>query len=143
MTKTELAEKVKTVRSKLDEITSEMTDEKALESAVLFRKWSGDGVALETGQRVTYNDVLYKVLQPHTSQADWTPDTSPSLFAKVLIPDENVIPEWIQPDSTNAYMAGDKVTFNGKVYESLMDGNIWSPAEYPIGWTEVKLETEE
>jgi hypothetical protein len=55
----------------------------------------------------------------------------------VLIPDANVIPEWEQPDSTNPYMKGDKVTFNGVVYESTIDNNIWSPSAYPGGWRQV------
>ena len=73
----------------------------------------------------------------HNAQAAWTPTAAPSLWAKVLIPDENVIPEWDQPDSTNPYMRGDKVTFNGKTYESAIDNNIWSPATYPAGWIEI------
>ena len=67
------------------------------------------------------------MLQAHTSQTDWTPDVSHSLFAQILIPDENVIPEWVQPDSTNPYMKGDKVTHNGITYESLIDNNVWEP----------------
>lgn len=84
-----------------------------------------------------YEGILYKVLQDHTSQATWTPTDAPSLFAKVLIPDPDVIPDWEQPDSTNAYMTGDKVRFEGKVYESLIDNNVWSPAAYPAGWKEI------
>ena len=79
------------------------------------------------GQRVLYDSVLYKVLQAHTSQADWTPVNAPSLFARVLIVDENVIPEWVQPDSTNPYMKGNRVTHNGITYESLIDNNVWEP----------------
>ena len=82
--------------------------------------------------RVLYNGVLYKVLQEHTSQADWTPNVAPSLFTKVLIPDENVIPEWEQPDSTNPYMTGDKVSHNGKTWVSTVDNNVWEPSVY--GW---------
>lgn len=67
-------------------------------------------------------------------QADWTPDVSSSLFAKVLIPDENVVSEWEQPDSTNPYMTGDKVTHNGKTWISTCDNNVWEPGVY--GWTE-------
>ena len=67
------------------------------------------------------------MLQAHTSQSDWTPDVSHSLFAQILIPDENVIPEWVQPDSTNPYMKGNKVTHNGITYESLIDNNVWEP----------------
>ena len=93
------------------------------------------GISYPVGRYITHNDILYKVLTEHTSQAQWTPDVSPSLFAKVLIdPSGETIPEWIQPDSTNAYMIGDKVKFEGDVYESIIDNNIWSPVEYPAGW---------
>lgn len=70
-------------------------------------------------------------------QDDWTPDVTPSLFAKVLIPDASVVPEWEQPDSTNPYMTGDKVTHNKKTWVSDVDNNVWEPGVY--GWTEVEL----
>ena len=125
------------IRSQLDNVTSKMTDEQALQSPALFREWGGNGITYESGQRVVYNDILYKVLQNHTSQADWMPETAVSLFTKVLIPDENTIPEWEQPDSTNGYMIGDKILYNGKTYESVIDNNVWSPADYPAGWKEI------
>ena len=93
------------------------------------------GVSYEVGRYLQYKGVLYKVLQPHTSQETWTPDVTASLYAKVLIdPTGETIPEWEQPDSTNAYMTGDKVRFEGVVYESTVDNNIWSPTAYPAGW---------
>ena len=93
------------------------------------------GVTYEVGRYLQYKGVLYKVLQPHTSQETWTPDVASSVYAKVLIdPTGETIPEWEQPDSTNAYMTGDKVKFEGVVYESTMDNNIWSPAAYPAAW---------
>ena len=134
MTKTELQKKVQVIRSQLDMVTDEITDEQALQSSKLFKKWDSNRVTYEVGQRLNYNGVLYKVLQSHTSQLDWTPDTTPSLYTKVLIPDKDIIPEWQQPDSTNGYMIGDKVIYNGQVYESLIDNNIWSPIDYPAGW---------
>lgn len=106
-------------------------DATAIEGTPLFPEWQPE-VAYITGTRVKYNDVLYKVLQDHTSQADWTPVDAPSLFAQVLIPDENVTPEWVQPESTNPYMKGDKVTFEGAVYQSTIDNNVWAPNAY--GW---------
>ena len=112
------------------------TDEMSLQVPNLYPTWRAE-VEYVVGDRVLYNDVLYKVLQDHTSQETWIPIDAPSLFAKVLIPDENVIPEWEQPDSTNAYMTGDKVTYNGKTYMSTIDNNIWSPVDYPAGWSEV------
>ncbi len=110
------------------------TDEQALTAIAAYPIWK-DGVAYEAGARVLYNSILYKVLQPHTSQADWTPVAAPSLFAKVLIPDANVVPEWEQPDSTNPYMTGDKVTHNGKTWISTVDNNVWEPGVY--GWEEI------
>ena len=93
------------------------------------------GVTYEVGRYLQYKGVLYKVLQPHTSQETWTPDVTASLYTKVLIdPTGETIPDWEQPDSTNAYMTGDKVRFEGVVYESTIDNNIWSPTAYPAGW---------
>ena len=93
------------------------------------------GVTYEVGRYLQCKSILYKVLQPHTSQETWTPDVTASLYAKVLIdPTEETIPDWEQPDSTNAYMTGDKVRFEGVVYESTIDNNIWSPTAYPAGW---------
>ena len=111
------------------------TDEQALTVPALYPAWRS-GVTYTAGQRLLYNSVLYKVLQDHTSQETWTPEAAPSLFAKVLIPDETVIPEWEQPDSTNPYRMGDKVKHNGKTWVSDIDNNVWEPGVY--GWTEVQ-----
>ena len=118
-----------------------LSDEQALQVPLMFPKWQSDK-AYAVGERVLYLGVLYKVLQAHTSQAGWEPDIAPSLFAKnLIVKDENGeqvdIPEWEQPDSTNPYMTGDKVRFEGKVYQSLIDNNVWSPTDYPQGWEEV------
>ena len=115
-----------------------LSDAQALQVPMLFDEFDGNGVAYEVGKRIIYNGVLYKVLQAHTSQAEWTPTAAPSLFAKVI--NETVdgsIPEFEQPNSTNPYMKGDRVIFNGKVYESLIDNNVYSPSDYPAGWKEI------
>ena len=110
------------------------TDEQAVEANAVYPEWK-ENVVYSLDNRVLYNEVLYKVITAHTSQSDWTPDVASSLFAKVLIPDENVIPEWEQPDSTNPYMIGDKVVHNGKTWISTVDNNVWEPSVY--GWDEV------
>lgn len=107
-----------------EEITD---DEQALKVADLYDSWSGDGVAYKTGKYLTYKDILYKVLQNHTSQADWTPDTAASLYAKVLTDPSGKVLPWEQPQSTNPYKKGDRVTHKGKTWESLVDGNVWEP----------------
>lgn len=116
--------------------TKTAEDAAALTGKDLYPVWN-DKNAYKNGDRVRFNDVLYKCLQDHTAQASWTPTDAPSLWAKVLIPTPSVIPEWEQPESTNPYMKGDKVTYKGKTYESLIDNNVWSPEAYPQGWKEV------
>lgn len=132
MTLIELARKL---RPYIEKAALSLDDADALEAKELYPQWSEDVVNYEVGQRVRYEGILYKVLQKHTSQPNWTPTNAPSLFAKVLIPDPEVIPDWEQPDSTNPYMRGDKVRFEGNIYESVIDNNIWSPASYPAGWS--------
>ena len=110
------------------------TDEMSLQVLNLNPTWKVN-IAYTVGDRVLYDEILYKVLQDHTSQERWTPKDSPSLFAKVLIPNEDVIPEWEQPDSTNPYMMGDKVVYEGEIWESTVDNNVWSPSKY--GWVKV------
>lgn len=110
------------------------TDEQALDVANLYPAWK-PAVNYKIGERVLHNDILYKVIIDHISQEDWAPDIAVSLFTRVLIPNANVIPEWIQPDSTNPYMIGDKVTYEGKTWESIVDNNVWAPGAY--GWKEV------
>lgn len=116
--------------TKQAEINSETnTDEQALEVQVLYPDWSvlPEGYNLKEGERLNYQGLLYKVLQEHKKQSDWSPEDAPSLFTKVLIPNKNDIPEWEQPDSTNAYREGDKVTHNGSIWVSLVDNNVWEP----------------
>lgn len=120
-------------------VANQVTDDVvALSIQEFYDIWEAD-VLYPVGRYVTHNDILYKVLVEHTSQAGWTPDVSPSLFAKVLIdPSGETIPDWVQPDSTNAYMTGDKVKYEGVVYVSTIDNNIWSPVDYPAGWQKVE-----
>lgn len=114
--------------------TMPIEDETSLRMVEYFP--TPEATTYSVGDRIQYNGVLYKCLQAHTAQADWTPETAPSLWAKVLIPDPEVIPEWEQPDSTNPYMKGDKVKHNGKTWISDIDGNVWEPGVY--GWSEVE-----
>ena len=125
-----LVEKARELRKILEKAMTDaqsITDAEAITATCLHPKWSGDGVQYTVGQRVQYENTLYTVLQAHTSQATWTPTAAPSLFAKVLIPDPSIVPEWEQPDSTNPYMKGDKVKHNGKTWVSLIDSNVWEP----------------
>lgn len=124
------------LRSYIEKAAANLDDTDALEAVQLFPKWEAN-IMYEKDDRVRYENILYRCLQPHNSQESWTPLAATSLWAKVLIPDPEVIPDWEQPDSTNAYQIGDKIRFEGKIYESLIANNIWSPSAYPAGWKEI------
>ena len=111
-----------------------LDDTDALKAVELFPEWSATA-HYDANQRVRFGGVLYRCLQAHDAQDGWTPADAPALWAKVLIPDPEVIPEWEQPDSTNPYHKGDKVKHNGKTWVSDLDGNVWEPGVY--GWSEV------
>ena len=129
-----ITERARQLRKQIESLAETLEDESALQVMELFPNWTTD-ISYEVGARVRYNDILYKCLISHTSQETWTPDVSPSLWTRVLIPDPETIPEWIQPDSTNPYMTGDKVTHNNKTWISTIDNNVWEPGVY--GWDEV------
>lgn len=126
-------------RKALQMFAASLSDERALEIASVYDPWVSSK-AYAVGEFVTYgkNSVgdpqLYKVVQAHTSQADWTPDTTASLFTPVGLTDEGY-PVWSQPTGAHdAYNTGDVVDYNGTLYKSLIDGNTWSPDAYPQGW---------
>lgn len=121
-------------RGVIETAVQSVDDNTALTVVNLHPVWAV-GVSYAVGIKVQHGGILYRCLTEHTSQEAWTPDAAPSLWAKVLIPDENVIPAWEQPDSTNAYMTGDTVTHNGKTWVSDVDNNVWEPGVY--GWTEI------
>lgn len=114
-----------------------LSDAQALEVPALYDVWY-QPLDYKRGKRVTYDGVLYKCLQDHRSQDSWAPDKSPSLWARVLPGQDGTVGEWAQPDSTNPYMKGDRVTHKGKTWESTVDNNVWEPgAQGVTQWVEV------
>ena len=126
-------------RKALQMFAASLDDEKALEVATIYDSWQ-IGKAYAVGDFLTYgkNSVgdpqLYKVVLAHTSQVDWLPDIVPSLYVAVGL-DDNGYPVWSQPTGAHdAYNVGDAVNYNGTLYQSLADGNVYSPEAYPAGW---------
>ena len=116
-------------RSKIEAAASTMTDETALTAVELFPAWAA-GNAYAINERVQYNGTLYKCVQAHTGQADWTPDAAPALWVAVSV---DAWPEWVQPTGAHdAYNTGDKVSYNGKHYICTADANVYAPEVY--GW---------
>lgn len=125
-------EKAIALRKLIEKLSAELSDEEAYDAPELFPMWTLKDY--QTGDRVQYQSTLYKCLQAHTAQADWTPDTAVSLWVRVDDPSIE-FPEWRQPQgSHDAYAKGAKVSHNEKHWISDVDANIWEPGVY--GWTE-------
>lgn len=118
----------------LDEVLGILTDEQAETVPDAFPAWAA-GIAYAVGVRVRYDGALYRCVQAHTSQEDWTPDATPALWARIGDPGDEW-PEWVQPTGAqDAYAMGAKVSHNGSHWTSDVDANVWEPGVY--GWTEV------
>lgn len=123
--------KAKLLRKLIEQLAVTLDDETALTGVELFPMWA-IGVAYAVDDRVQHNGTLYKCVQVHTSQADWTPDATPALWVIVTVEEW---PEWIQPTGAqDAYAKDSKVTHNGKKWISSYDANVWEPGVY--GWEE-------
>lgn len=123
------------IRAMIEKASASLDDTDALETPALFPAWAS-GKAYALNDRVRYGEKLYKCVQAHTSQSDWTPDATPALWTEVAKPGE--IPVWKQPTGAqDAYMTGDKVWYpdvNTTVWISTENNNVWVPGVY--GWVE-------
>lgn len=123
------------LRAMIERSSASLSDNDALEAVELFPVWAAD-TEYAADVRVRYGEKLYRCVQAHTSQTGWEPDKTPALWTEVAKPGE--IPVWKQPTGAqDAYNKGDRVHYpdaDGPVYESLIDGNVWSPEAYPAGW---------
>lgn len=127
-------EKARQLRSLIERTATTLSDTDALTAVELFPKWTIK--QYEVGDRVRYNETLYKCLIAHTAQETWKPDVSPSLWVKVDDPSIEW-PDWVQPTgSTDAYAKGAKVSHNDRHWISDVDNNVWEPGVY--GWTEAE-----
>lgn len=136
-----MIEQAQAIREAMDYAGASLDEDTALICVALYRPWAV-GVSYKVNDYFTYgvNSVgdpqLYRVVQAHTSQADWTPDSVPALYTPIGLTEEGY-PVWSQPTGGHdAYNTGDIVQYNGKLYKSLIDGNVWSPDTYPQGWKE-------
>ena len=128
-----ILQRAKELREFIERLAQSVTDEEAIKYPEAFERWSGDGVKYKKDQRIRYRLELYRVLQDHTSQPDWTPGAADSLYTKI---DDPAIewPEWRQPTGAHdAYAKGAKVTHNDKHWTSDIDANTYEPGVY--GWT--------
>lgn len=123
--------KVIRYRNFINKVIKNLEDSDALDVLDLFESWKS-AITYSIDSRVRYQEKLYKCIQAHTSQEDWTPDITPALWKEISIEEW---PEWVQPlGAQDAYNTGDKVSHNEKHWISNVDTNVWEPGVY--GWTE-------
>lgn len=138
MTKIQAAEQL---RRAIQLFAQSLTNDEAMEIATVFPKYEVGKVYKANemfvfGENNVGDPQLYRVVSDHTSQADWTPNTTPALYTPIGLTDDGY-PVWSKPSGAHdAYNMGDIVDYNGKLYESKIDGNVYSPDEYPAGWEE-------
>lgn len=140
----ELLEVRKALQIFLSTMDVETQAENMLEVASVFPKFEV-GKAYKAKDVFSYGEnavgdaQLYTVLQDHTSAAEWIPgtETSVSLYKAIGVTEDGVA-VWVQPlGASDAYNTGDIVSYNGTLYKSTIDGNVWAPDAYPAGWEEV------
>lgn len=119
------------LRGIIEKAAQLLDDETALEAVTLHPAWASEK-EYAVNFKVRFGGVLYRCLTAHRAQEGWTPVNAPSLWAEVLVEEGQILP-WQQPDSTNPYGKGDKVTHNGSVWVSDVDNNVWEPGVY--GWS--------
>ena len=121
----------------VDDRLADLSDDTLAAVTAVYPKWQS-GTAVTVGQVVQHDGVLYRAVQAHTSQADWTPDKTPALWTPVRETKGAAPDPFVQPTgAADAYSKGDRVTFEGAVWESVIDANVWSPSAYPAGWKAV------
>ena len=127
----DIIEQAKAIRDSMNAVAANLTDEQAIEVMDLYLPWVANE-NVNVGDMRRDGEALYRCIQAHTTLEEWRPANTPALW-KVVSTDE--WPEWVQPTgSHDAYNKGDKVTYNGVHYVSLIDGNVWSPDAHPAGW---------
>lgn len=134
-------QKAEQMRRALQMFVASLDDEKAVEVATVFPRYEigktyAVGEIIAADENSVGDPQLYRIVQAHTSQADWVPAVTPALYEPIGMDDKG-FPVWSKPSGAHdAYDAGDVVNFNGVLKESTIDGNVYSPDEYPAGWKE-------
>ena len=123
------------IRKAIDTFAKKQTVETLIDNKAAFEWWR-PGIAAEKDKIYRFGDDLYRCIQPHTTQDDWTPDKTPALFVKISLEE---YPQWRQPTGAHdAYNKGDKVSDEGKHWISEIDGNVWKPGTVVGAWSEIE-----
>ena len=124
----------------LSRMTATLSDTEAESVSLFLPEWTV-GTTYKEDEIVRYKGNLYRIVKDTTAVDYHLPDGDPSTYKRIGEPNEEGIYPWSQPlGTTDAYMNGEKVTHNGKTWESTYDYNTWEPGVF--GWNEVTTTTE-
>jgi len=122
------------IRKAIDTFAKNQSDETLIDNKAAFPFWQ-PGIWVNTDEIYRFVDDIYRVIQPHTTQDDWTPDKVPALFVKISVEEW---PQWVQPTGAHdAYMKGAKVSDEGIHWISNKDNNVYKPGLVPGDWSQV------
>lgn len=128
-------EEAKEYRKAIDTFAKNQSDKTLIDNKAVFEFWRA-GINAEKDKIYRYGENIYKCIQPHTTQEDWTPDKVPALFVKISLEE---YPQWVQPTGAHdAYNKGDKVSDEEKHWISEIDGNVWKPGTVAGVWREIE-----
>ena len=128
-------EEAKEYRKAIDTFAKNQSDKTLINNKAVFEFWRA-GINAEKDKIYRYSENIYKCIQPHTTQEDWTPDKVPALFVKISLEE---FPQWVQPTGAHdAYNKGDKVSDEGKHWISEIDGNVWKPGTVAGAWSKIE-----
>lgn len=113
----------------------ELDEGELAEMISLYPTWESamyKGKEVEKGIKYTYKGKLYSVVQPHTPQDNWNPERDNGTLWDEVVP-AGVVDEWEQRYGHNPYQPGDKITWQGNIYEA-KEVTTYNPATVPNHW---------
>ena len=124
------------LRAIVEQAAASLDDKTASEAPTLFPRLKQDGSLIRAGTRINHNGEIKKAAVDLWDTADNSPDNAPTLWETLDYKDGyRIIPSVITV--TGAFAKGERGWWNGKLYESKVGSNVYTPEQYAPYWTEV------
>lgn len=123
-------------RKLVEASAASLTDKEVSTAPDVLPRMHYTGELIKNGTRINWNGTIKRAAVDLWDREDQNPDNAPTLWEDVLYKDGiRIIPETITAGL--AFAKGEQGWWNGVLYESLIDANVWTPDAYPAGWTTV------
>ena len=126
----------RTLRSLITQGAQSLTDAQVSTAPEVLPRMKYDGALISNGTRINWNGTIKRAAVDLWDAEANAPGHAPTLREGVLYRDGyRIIPETITVGLQ--FSSGELGWWDGKLYRSLLDANVWTPAAYPAGWEEV------